>query len=99
MRRNAFREGQERLRKALRGPPDAVPTLGRRQQDVDGKWLWVRRAAYGCPHRAPMAIAPLIIRRGPETSATNRANGRDALTAATAARRYSTRATSTRADR
>ena len=68
MRRNASHEGLQRFRKAQRGPPGPVPTLGRLQQDVAGKWLWVWCAAYGCPHRAPMAIAPLIIRWGPETS-------------------------------
>jgi hypothetical protein len=38
------------------------------QRSTPGKWLWVYCAAYGCLHHAPMAIAPFVIRWGPEAS-------------------------------
>jgi hypothetical protein len=68
MRRDAPREGLQRFRAALRGPPSPVPTLGSMQRSTPGKWLWVYCAAYGCLHHSPMAIAPFVIRWGPDAS-------------------------------
>ena len=45
-------------------PP--VPTLG--QLHREPRWLWVHCANWQCRHSAPMALAPLIIRWGPDTS-------------------------------
>jgi hypothetical protein len=68
MRRDASREGLQRFRTAQRNPPGQVRTLAQLQRSALGKWCWVYRAAYGCLNYAPVAIAPLIIRWGPEAS-------------------------------
>jgi hypothetical protein len=68
MRRDASRDGLQRFRTALRGPPGLVPTLAQLQRSTPGKWCWVYCAAYGCLHHAPMAIAPFVIRWGREAS-------------------------------
>jgi hypothetical protein len=68
MRRDASRDGLQRFRTALRGPPGLVPTLAKLQRSPPGKWCWVYCAAYGCLHHAPMAIAPFVIRWGREAS-------------------------------
>jgi hypothetical protein len=49
-----------------RSKPGPVPTLGglRRHQP----WMWIDCAAFGCHHRQPMPIVPLIIRWGPDAS-------------------------------
>jgi hypothetical protein len=68
MRSDASREGLKRFRSALRAAPSQVPTLSDLQRSAPGKWCWVYCAAYGCLHHSPMAIAPLIIRWGPDAS-------------------------------
>jgi hypothetical protein len=68
MRRDASREGLQRFRTAQRNPPGQVPTLAQLQRSAPGKWCWVYCAAYACLHHAPMAIAPLVIRWGPDAS-------------------------------
>jgi hypothetical protein len=45
-----------------------IPTLGQLQQGNGGKWFWVHCESGNCHHKAPMAIAPLIIRWGPNVS-------------------------------
>jgi len=37
-------------------------------QRTPGGWVWVYCEGRGCGHYAPMAVAPLVIRWGPETS-------------------------------
>ena len=49
-------------REPLPAPP-TLAQLGRHQC-----WLWVSCTRWGCPHRAPMALAPVIIRWGPDAS-------------------------------
>jgi hypothetical protein len=68
MRRDASREGLQRFRTAQRNPPGQVPTLVQLQRSAPGKWLWVYCAAYGCLHHSPTAIAPFVIRWGPDAS-------------------------------
>jgi hypothetical protein len=68
MRCDVSCEGLKRFRSALRGPPGQVPTLAQLQRSAPGKWCWAYCVAYGCLHHAPMAIAPLIIRWGPDAS-------------------------------
>ena len=70
MHREANREGLQRFRTAQRNPPGHVPTLAQLQRSAPGKWCWVYCAANGCLHHAPMAIAPFVIRWGPEAPAT-----------------------------
>ena len=53
-------------RRPTRFAPGPVPTLDNLQRDA--RWVWVNCARHGCWHRAPMALAPLIIRWGPDTS-------------------------------
>jgi hypothetical protein len=68
MRRDASSEGRQRFGSAQRSPPGQVPTLAQLQRSAPGKWCSVYCAAYRCLHHAPMAIAPLIIRWGPDAS-------------------------------
>jgi hypothetical protein len=58
----------KRFRDAQRGPSTSIPTLGRLQRSMPGKWLWLCCAANGCTHHAPMAIAPFVIRWGADAS-------------------------------
>jgi len=45
-----------------------VPTLGQLHRPPGWVWVYCARYAPLCQHRAPMALAPLIIRWGPDTS-------------------------------
>jgi hypothetical protein len=66
MRRNAGREGYDHFLAALRGPPTPPSTLGSLQATTPGKWLWLHCASSAhCNHHAPVAIAPFVIRWGP----------------------------------
>ena len=49
------------LRKPARSLPP-VPTLG--ELNREPHWLWVDCARWQCGHKAPIALAPLIIRWG-----------------------------------
>jgi hypothetical protein len=46
---------------------ERVCTLGEMQK-TPGGWVWVYCEGQGCSHSAPMAVAPLVIRWGPDTS-------------------------------
>jgi hypothetical protein len=48
-------------------PPKRVSTLGEMQQ-TDGKWCWLYCNNLICNHSAPVAIAPFVIRWGPDAS-------------------------------
>jgi len=54
-------------RRPTRRPPDRVSTLGEMQR-TPGGWIWVHCEGQRCGHHAAMAVAPLVIRWGPETS-------------------------------
>jgi hypothetical protein len=65
----------------------AVPTLGQIHRPPGWLWLHCTRYVPLCQHRAPMAIAPFVIRWGPDASSDMlrryalhrvRAQGRDA---------------------
>jgi len=45
-----------------------IPTLGELHRSPGWVWLWCARAFPYCGHRAPMALAPLVIRWGPAAS-------------------------------
>ena len=47
--------------------PDRVSTLGEMQR-TPGGWIWLYCEAQGCAHHAAMAVTPLVIRWGAETS-------------------------------
>lgn len=51
--------------------PGPVPTLGDLQRG-DCKWVWAHchplRDAFPCGHAAPLALAPFVIRWGPDMS-------------------------------
>lgn len=49
-----------------REPLPTPPTLGQIRQNYPWGWLYCPR--WTCLHRAPMALAPAIIRWGPGTS-------------------------------
>ena len=68
MRRNTPREGLKRFRDAQRGPPSPIPTLAMLQATLPGKWVWVCCAAYGCTNKRAFALAPFVIRWGPNGS-------------------------------
>ena len=46
-----------------------VPTLEGLQREAP--WFWVYCNRLGCNHSAPMAVAPLVIRWGPDASSNN----------------------------
>jgi hypothetical protein len=46
----------------------AIPTLGQIHRPPGWVWVYCTRYVSLCQHRAPMALAPLIIRWGPDTS-------------------------------
>jgi hypothetical protein len=78
MRRGASRQGYDRFLKAMGGPPARRSTLGGLQAKTPGKWLWLHctSSAY-CNHFALVAIAPFVIRWGPnEPSDTLRRRAR-----------------------
>ena len=54
-------------RRPARPLPDRVLTLGEMQR-TPGGWVWVYCEAQGCGHHVPMAVAPLVIRWGPDVS-------------------------------
>lgn len=43
-----------------------IPTLG--QLHANTKWCWLCCREYRCGHRVPIALAPFVIRWGPEES-------------------------------
>ena len=45
-----------------------VPTLGQLHPPPSWVWVYCTRYVPLCQHRAPMALAPLIIRWGPDAS-------------------------------
>jgi hypothetical protein len=45
-----------------------VATLGELHRPPGWVWLYCARSVPLCQHRAPMALAPLVIRWGPDTS-------------------------------
>src|SRR5215475_11797163 len=45
-----------------------VATLGELHRSPGWVWIWCGRAMPYCGHRAPMALAPLVIRWGPDAS-------------------------------
>jgi hypothetical protein len=49
-----------------REPQTAPPTL--EQMRRSAPWLWVRCTNPNCRHRSPMALTPVIIRWGADTS-------------------------------
>ena len=52
---------------AMRSVPPPIPTLGELHEPPG--WFWVICGRFGfCFHKAPMAIAPLVIRWGAEVS-------------------------------
>ena len=61
--RKSSREELPRLR-AIRSPPGPPATLANLQRDP--KWVWLH--CHACPHHAPAAVAPFVIRWGPEAS-------------------------------
>jgi hypothetical protein len=71
MRRNIRREDQPQQRRPA--PPGPVPTLGELQRD-SSKWVWAicngldASGRIACLHRAPLALAPFVIRWGPDAS-------------------------------
>lgn len=48
----------------MKYPRGPVATLGQLQKGMGWAWLWCDR----CQHHAPMLLAPLVIRWGPDTS-------------------------------
>jgi hypothetical protein len=65
MRRDPHDEPlQHRLR---RRSPELVSTLGEMQQ-TPGGWCWLYCNDLTCNHSAPVAIAPFVIRWGPDAS-------------------------------
>jgi hypothetical protein len=54
-------------RKRSGEPAGLAPTLGQ-LHDAGPKWLWLYCQAPGRYHHAPAAIAPFVIRWGPEAS-------------------------------
>jgi hypothetical protein len=68
MRRDASPEGLKRFSDAQHRPLRPIPTLGKIQQDALDKWVWASCAGYGCNHHAPLALAPFVIRWGPNAS-------------------------------
>lgn len=46
-------------------PP--TPTLGELQRE-NPKWFWACCNSLGCTHKEPIALAPFVIRWGPEAS-------------------------------
>ena len=63
-RGNQPREDLPPLRR-IRPPPEPPATLESMQRNP--KWIWLYCRA--CPHKAPTAIAPFVIRWGPNTPA------------------------------
>ena len=47
--------------------PGPVPTLGQLQTG-EVKWVWAYCERMGCSHVAPVALAPYVIRWGPDAS-------------------------------
>jgi hypothetical protein len=47
-------------------PPRRVATLGELRRGTP--WFWLHCTGRGCAHRAPTALAPYIIRWGPDAS-------------------------------
>jgi hypothetical protein len=45
-----------------------IATLGELHRPPDLLWLYCTCSSPLCQHRAPMALAPLVIRWGPDTS-------------------------------
>jgi len=71
MRRNIRREDRPQQRRPA--PPGPVPTLGELQRGTP-KWVWAicngldASGRIACLHRAPLALAPFVIRWGPDAS-------------------------------
>lgn len=59
----------ERVNNITQLPDDEVATLG--QIHMEPFWMWAICETPGCLHRTPFALAPFIIRWGPDTT-TNR---------------------------
>jgi hypothetical protein len=50
----------------LREPAPPIPTLARLRRHQC--WVWIICSRWGCLRRAPMPLAPAIIRWGPDAS-------------------------------
>ena len=53
-------------KRTVRLPPEPIPTLGELRRETC--WLWLNCSRFECRHSAPAALAPLIIRWGPQAT-------------------------------